>query len=295
MEKNSNIKVCNLFIYPIKSCHEIEMQHSIVTRHGLLNDRKLVMIRKKDLSFISMRTHPKIYSIKTTIDDIKPELYKIYIPNLDKEFIVDTTIHTSLNNISIKIWDISCFVTPIDKDNISSELSKYINDEVILVKPVTERKLEDFPKNYNYKLINTKPNDSTYFADLAPILIISMESFNYVNNLVKETGEELQLLNFRPNIVLQGGDKEFWENNVQRLKIGNLIFRRIKGCDRCKVTTFDLKKKEFRKSNQPLEVLNDVSYDDILEGVVFGQNFCVDVNDNDKNIINVNDEVNIIE
>ena len=63
------------------------------------------------------------------------------------------------------------------------------------------------------------------------------------------------------------------------------------------MTTFDNKEKKFRESNEPLTTLNQIRYDEKLEGVIFGQNFCVDLNEvseKDGNVIKVGEEVFIL-
>lgn len=288
----NKINVSNLYIYPIKSCHELCLDESKVNFYGLENDRILLIIMKSNNSSLTIRTHPKMYEINARIQD---NLIKLNIPNYSELFLNYDVPDSQVNLIKINLWDIPVDVTTFPEgEAINKCLSEYLSEDVLLVKPLTTRKLTDFNQVELFTK-EFKDTDYTYFADLAPILVISEESFNFVSNLVKEkTGEELQLLNFRPNIVLKGGKKEFWEDGINRIKIGNVILRRIKGCVRCKLTTYDLKIKKFRLSKEPLEVLNDVHYDDQLDGVVFGQNFCVDLIENENHTIRIGDHVEIL-
>jgi len=105
------------------------------------------------------------------------------------------------------------------------------------------------------------------------------------------------MMNFRPSIVLSasGTKEEFWENSVNVLLINGISFRRVRGCVRCKIPSYDMEKKEFRKDKEPLRTLSEICYDDELEGTIFGQNFAVDVDGTDlSKVIHVGDEVLII-
>jgi uncharacterized protein len=294
-EHKPKITVTNLFTYPIKSCHENNLRSSVITPHGLLNDRKLLIINKTTLQFVTIRTHPQMYWIKTKI--FEENFCSIEIPNNEKPFLINTLIDKSTLDASkilkIKIWKIPAEVYPVENEELTKALSDYLNLEVLIVLPITERKLSDFkPKNI---LENFKESDTTFFADLAPILITSVESFNYLNKIVQTKGDNLQMINFRPNIVLQGGEKEFWEDNLNKIKIGDVVLRRIKGCVRCKLTTFDIEQNKFRETREPLNILEEIRFDEKLDGVVFGQNFCVDVSEDSDNVINVGDEVVLLD
>ena len=61
MENTSYAEVSHLFCYPIKSTHELSLEKSLILPSGLLNDRKLVIVRKSDLSFICL-SQPSIFS-----------------------------------------------------------------------------------------------------------------------------------------------------------------------------------------------------------------------------------------
>lgn len=305
----SKITISNIFSYPIKSCHENELQSCTITGQGLLNDRKLVIINKHTRQFVTMRTHPQMYWIKTKISEENffsieiPENSNINFNKTSKKFTINNLFASGTGTenyqkfnidpakiMKIKIWNIAADVYPIENEELIKCLSDYLNLEVLLVQPFTERKLSDF-KPINI-LENFKQTDTTFFADLAPILITSVESFEYLKNLVNLKGDELQMLNFRPNIVLQGGDIPFWEDDLKKIKIGNVVLRRIKGCVRCKMTTFDIEQDKFRESREPLNILEELRFDEKLDGVVFGQNFCVDIcKDTSMNTINVGDEV----
>lgn len=305
MDQEKKIVVTNLFIFPLKSGHELNPSECEVTKYGLINDRILVIIRKKDNKFLTIRTHPKIYEIKTTFNFENPNILKINIPE-SNEYIInlqEERENTDQSKIfNVKIWTLPCDVHPIQNEQLQKDLSKILNDEVQIVFSINKRSLKDYNKKDLFYENNFKESDSTNFADLAQLLITSEESLNFINEIITQKGEEpIEMISFRPNIVLKGVKSEkqnlepFWEQKVKKIKISQSIFRNIKGCTRCKVTTFDTENKIFRKSMEPVSTLTDVNWDEKLNGVIFGQNFSLENEEMTNLKIKINDEVEILE
>ena len=271
--KKNEIKVSDLFIYPIKSSHEVNLTQSSITELGLKNDRILVVIHKTTHKFLTIRTHSKLY-------DIKVEILKKNSDNTNKFFSFDTKINifipkeefigsqTNKQNFlnfevdleeilldsqtktikNVKVWDIETEGYIIENEGLSVALNNYLQDEVLLICTNKPRKVSDYKqKHYFTEEYNSK--DSTFFADLAPLLITTTESLDFLNKKLTDLGDEpVKMINFRPNLVLTGGNGEFWEDKVMKIKIGNVVLRRLKGCTRCKVTTFDTEKRSFNKN-----------------------------------------------
>jgi len=130
---------------------------------------------------------------------------------------------------------------------------------------------------------------------MSPYLVTSEESLTEINIKLKAHDEPpVKQINFRPNIVLKGATVPYLEDIINKMQIGNAIFRRIKGCTRCKETTFDPDKNAYRKSLEPLETLYEEKMDEKLGGCIFGQNYCCDLL-SENATINVGDEVHILE
>lgn len=88
----------------------------------------------------------------------------------------------------------------------------------------------------------TSPDDRVSFADGFPLLLTTEESLAALNDLIAEgpLADEgpLPMLRFRPNVVVQGVPT--WaEDDWRRIRIGEALFRIVKGCDRCVLTTLD--------------------------------------------------------
>jgi uncharacterized protein len=88
----------------------------------------------------------------------------------------------------------------------------------------------------------TRPSDYVSFADAYPLLAATTASLTAVNDWIAEgpLADEgpLPMIRFRPNVVIDGGvawDEDGW----RRVRIGDALFRAVKGCDRCAITMTD--------------------------------------------------------
>jgi uncharacterized protein YcbX len=299
MDKSNAIEVVNLMIFPLKSGHEIELQTSKVTPQGLENDRVLVMLKKEGIKFMTIRDYPLMYNIKTSTTE-EPGIYSMQIPVGDDKF-NNFEINTIATPDKQKFPKVMVQVNSTDVQIVSTEeiekaLYDYLNVEVYIASALGTRNCKDIPDPYPQMYTKEiKDTDDTYFADLCPLLITSEESLEQVNKWIAEKGgEPVRMINFRPNIVLKGGSEPFWEDKVYKIKIGDVVYRRVKDCGRCKLSTFDPIKGEFSKDKYPLSVLKEHRKNEWDE-MVFGQNFGVDLSETKSNVINVGDKVEIIE
>ena len=88
----------------------------------------------------------------------------------------------------------------------------------------------------------SEPGDRVSFADGYPLLVATEESLAALNDVVVERSEgahpPLPMTRFRPNVVIAGADP--WaEDDWRRIRIGDSVFRAVKGCARCVITTID--------------------------------------------------------
>ncbi|MEP7019309.1 MAG: MOSC domain-containing protein, partial [Pseudonocardiales bacterium] len=85
----------------------------------------------------------------------------------------------------------------------------------------------------------SKDTDRVSLADAYPLLLATEESLAALNGLIaagRHAAEApLPMTRFRPNAVVRGAPA--WaEDGWRRVKIGEAVFRVVKGCDRCVLT-----------------------------------------------------------
>jgi uncharacterized protein YcbX len=105
-----------------------------------------------------------------------------------------------------------------------------------------------------------RPGDHTAFADGHPVTVASLDSLALLNEwMVQDAvarGEEpeapLPIERFRANVVVAGA-KPFAEDDWQRVRIGEVWFRKTKRVDRCVMTT--ISPQDLTTSKEPIRTL----------------------------------------
>jgi len=112
-----------------------------------------------------------------------------------------------------------------------------------------------------------RPGDVVSFADGYPLLLTSRASLDDLNT---KLANAVPMLRFRPNLVIEGA-LPWAEYDWVRLRIGQAVFRVVKPCDRCVVTTIDPETGLRPEPDEPLRTLK-LFKRDARGRVLFGQN-----------------------
>lgn len=101
-----------------------------------------------------------------------------------------------------------------------------------------------------------REGETVTFADGFPVLLTSLSSLDDLNSLIAQGDHAdegpLPMDRFRPGLVVTGSDP--WaEEEWQRLRIGEAVFRVASSCGRCVVTTVD--QATGRRGKEPLRTL----------------------------------------
>lgn len=94
------------------------------------------------------------------------------------------------------------------------------------------------------------------FSDLVGYLLMNQSS---IDNLNKNLENPITDINFRPNMLVdsleENGIAPFSEENWEWVKIGDAVFRNVKPCTRCILTTVDPNTGIMSKDREPLRSL----------------------------------------
>ncbi len=105
------------------------------------------------------------------------------------------------------------------------------------------------------------------FADGFPVLLASRSSLADLNRRLMTP---VPMSRFRPNLVVSGAPA--WaEDTWRRVRIGRVVFRVERPCDRCVMTTIDQSTGERPDGNEPLATLGRFRRADSGK-IMFGQN-----------------------
>lgn len=244
------LKLTQIWIYPIKSLGGISLSSAKVMEKGLQYDRRWMLV-DEDGKFLTQRAHPRMALFKLSL--AKDQLI---IRHFEDSVSLPLGEKTYTNQVQVTIWNDTVWAFEVDLG-----LSKWFSDLLGL-----KCKLVYFPEE-NSRPVNPryKVNDEQVsLADAYPFLIIGQSTLDDLNTRLKEP---VPMNRFRPNFVFRGG-QPYEEDTWKNFKIGTTRFVGVKLCDRCAVTTVNQDTAE--KGIEPLKTLS--TYRKRENKVYFGQN-----------------------
>lgn len=247
-----------LYRYPLKSARAQALQSSPLGQLGLNGDRRWMLVERDNGRFLTQRAYPQMSQL-TALQGAEGELtlqadgrsaLTVAVPEADSDL------------RGVTIWR-DTFRVPDAGDAAAQWLSEFIGKDVRLVH-VPEQRTRFLPGGYGQN------DDRVAFADGFPLLLIGQSS---LDDLVQRVGRPLEMLRFRPNLVIEGA-QAFAEDGWKRIRIGEMEFRVLKPCERCILTTIDPQTGERSADREPLTTLK--TYRQKEGDVLFGQNLVAD-------------------
>lgn len=241
----------DLFVYPIKSCAGISVEHWEVDSFGLKYDRRWMVTSPRG-EFFTQREVPGMALVKVTI---APPHLRITAPDLPE---LITPLHPMGGRpVSTMIWNDKVSVVAPDH-KADDWFSRVVGQEVVLAHfpDAVERQVD---------LDYAPDGGKTGFADGFPFLIAGQASLDDLN---ARLATPLPMNRFRPNLVVDGS-APFAEDEWGSIRIGGIPMRVVKPCARCVVTTTEQTTGK-RDGDEPLRTLATFRRQD--GKVMFGQN-----------------------
>ncbi|KAF2899109.1 hypothetical protein ILUMI_07063 [Ignelater luminosus] len=261
-------KVKNLFIYPLKSGHRIELETAICTEYGIkmpksgpsyqFRDRSFLVYKEDDNEFRTARQYTNMIFIKIaphptkedhfTLDAPRMPTLTVRIPSLKTTPQGEITFHKGE-----KIFTLDC------GDKAAKWISNYIlgsNSGLRLGFHDTDhrRNICNSHKKYLGVYPRFRNQSIGMYTDFTSYLVINQASVDDLNNRIPETN--ITALNFRPNILVEGENATpYSEDNWNWVKIGDAILYLAKPCTRCVFTTIDPETGIKSESNEPIKTL----------------------------------------
>ena len=218
--------------YPVKSCRGEDLETAIVDPWGLRGDRRWMVIDRDAVVVTAREVHRML--------QVRPELVgavdaagsglRLEAPGAPELFVPNPAEPTG----DVEIWK-----STVAAASGGPEADAWISD--VLKQDVRLVYLDD-PTRRTTNPDFSLPGDVVSFADGYPVLLASENSLDVLNDWIAEgpRPEEgpLDIRRFRPNLVVRGA-LPFAEDGWTRIRIGEAMFRVVKGCDRCVLTTLD--------------------------------------------------------
>ena len=290
------MKLSEINIYPVKSLKGITLEHSLVEKRGLRFDRRW-MLTNPDGTFFTQREVPKMAAVRV---DVESGGLRVSSPD-------EGAISIPFEPDRGKFQNVTVWQSDVAGEVYVGEVSEWFSD--VLGRKCQLVRMPDKSYRHVSKPFDTG-DDIVSFADGYPLLLIGEGSLAELNERLhdqyrnEEYGEKLPLpMNrFRPNVVVEGSEP-FEEDRWARIKIGEAIFRVVKPCARCVMTTVDQIRGEF-DGKEPLRTLAGFrmakdAFPDKYEAfghtetsVLFGENL---IPENPGTTIKIGDTLEVIE
>ncbi|MCU7806406.1 MAG: MOSC domain-containing protein [Candidatus Thiodiazotropha sp. (ex Semelilucina semeliformis)] len=250
----TEVRLSALHRYPVKSLAGQQLAHTRVDRFGLEDDRRWMVV-DRDGSFLTQRELPEMTFVSTQVTGAGLTLEAPGMPSITLERPL-----RSIRQVSVNIWNDSC-QAQLCEDKAHHWLSDFLGQDCQLVY-MPDESIRQVDQRF------AAAADRTAFADGFPLLLISQASLDDLN---ERLDQPMPMIRFRPNLVVAGCEP-YEEDSWRLIRIGDLTFRVVKPCSRCKITTVDPRTGE--SGDEPLKTL--AGYRRQGKQVFFGQNLLHD-------------------
>ncbi|MCM2331389.1 MAG: MOSC domain-containing protein [Pseudomonas sagittaria] len=248
------LRLSALYRFPVKSLGGESLQRAEVDALGLAGDRRWMVVDAASGRFLTQRQLGQMAQIAARWRD--DETLELSVSGRVPLAVAVPPADEALRGVTV--WGDSLQV-PDAGEAAAQWLSAFLGRDCRLVH-VPPSRARQVDTGY------AQVGDQVGFADGFPLLLIGQGS---LDDLSARVGRPLEMLRFRPNLVIEGADP-YAEDGWGRLCIGAIEFERVKPCSRCAIPTLDPHSGERSNDGEPLKTL--ATYRRDADGVYFGQN-----------------------
>jgi uncharacterized protein YcbX len=261
--------------YPLKGAYRVDRATATVEPCGLAGDRRWLAV-DADGRALTQREEPALTRIRPAPGDGGGLLLRT--PGMP-----DLHLTAPDGGDLLRVW---IFSDTLDAARAGTDaddwLSMALERKVRLVH-LHDPRLRPVDPDYG------AAGDRVSFADGYPLLLANAASLDALNDWLAASGgqEPLPMTRFRPNVVVSGAPawaEDGWLG--RRVRLGEVVFRAVKLCARCVVTTTDQETGE--RGHEPLRTL--ARHRNVDQDLLFGLNLIPD----GTGEIAVGDEVEIV-
>ncbi|XP_042888814.1 mitochondrial amidoxime-reducing component 1-like [Penaeus japonicus] len=230
--------VSQLAIHPLKSARGIPVQEGRATLHGLargpLEDRSFLVVTS-DGRFITGRQSGTLMTVDVEVTDSS-----ITLKVEGEDDVQDLGSGGARGRLRRRR-------RPVAVARVLFRGHKHVRllyrGEVLWDRPSLKPRYFEFPQ--------FRPSDRIFYADTSSFMVASESSLDDLNGRL---AEPVSMSWFRPNVVVRGA-RPFDEDDWAFLKIGDVVLRRVKPCERCLLTTIDPTTGKRDPCKEPLNTL----------------------------------------
>jgi len=264
------ILLSEIRIFPVKSLRGAAHGQALVEQWGLAGDRRWLVTTPAG-QFLTQREHPRMALITASVT-----AEGLLLSAAGQAPVVVPA--PGAGDVVVTIWRDSVHARDAG-EAAATFLSAALGLPcrlVHLADPAARKLRPDYAKG----------EESVSFADAFPLLLTSQASLADLN---ARLAAPIPMLRFRPNVVATGVPA--WaEDTWRRIRIGGVVFRVDKPCDRCVMTTIDPETATRPNPVEPIRTLGRFRRD-ARGGVMFGQNMVPE----SQGVIHVGDMIEVLE
>ena len=250
-----SLTLTSLYLYPVKSLGGYAVTESQVTARGLQHDRRWLLVDEHN-RFMTQRQHPELalLAISPAYNGFlishrqRPDLLPLFVPF---KATPDRTLFVTIWDDLVWAWRGS----PQADEWLRAALDRPCR--LVYMSDMVRRDVEP-ELNPEGQLVS--------FADGYPFLLIGEAALADLNTRLPQP---VPMNRFRPNLVFAGGapyEDDTWEEFL----VGDVLFRAVRGCGRCVLTTIDQQTATKSPDGEPLRTL--ATYRRVENSTLFGQN-----------------------
>lgn len=250
------MKVARIVKYPLKSVAGTDLEAAYVHGLGVEDDRRWCVVRPTGDAG-TRREMPELSKLRAKTDE-----NGLTIWNGRDKLVVPVPSNAP---VSVKVWG-----HEVQNAQDAGEVAAQFLSAAI----GTDLRLAYFPPEAQ------RPVDARYgaghftgFSDGFPVLLTTTASLEALN---AELRHPVGMERFRANIVIEGDFPAWAEDEWRLIRIGSLVLRQSKPCERCIMVTQDVESGEKRHGNEPLVTLRTL-HRSVIGRIIFGQNMVVEV------------------
>lgn len=243
----------NIHIYPVKSCHSIELEECQVGNLGLENDRRFMMIEEDTNKFITQRKYASLSLLRPILNIEKNRLTLKAQGQPDFELPIRQEL-SQLPQRTVQLWRDRLVVYDLGQE-VSDWLTQFLTnhrqhdcennhsqDDPIKAEEAVPRArlvtLDEPQKVYSRPAHPKLSGVHSPFADWSPISFGCLSSLEKLNQDLVQIGQPIPMSRFRNNITISG-TVPWEEDHWLVVSIGEATFYIVQPIARCTVPGID--------------------------------------------------------
>ncbi len=232
-EITATAAVSSLFIYPVKSCRRVEVDHATVSANGLDGDRQWQVAAGK---------RPRTQRQQAVMATVQPTPIdggiRLTAPGAGT---VEVAMPTGTDHVTGSIVGATVEVADAG-DEAAAWFAQLLDDEDARLYAITDQQVR-VPPGWDHF------GSSIGFPDLAPVLLTNTASLDW---LLERSSDPFDMHRFRPNIVIAGAEP-FAEDTWLRFNVGQAELSSSLAWARCPIPQID--QDDGSRHREPAKVL----------------------------------------